>query len=108
MTVCEIDLRVGGKWELAWRHADGNEMAMRGAYREVVPPERVVSIESWGGDWPETRNTVVFGDEDGLTTLSQTILYPSKEARDAALQTGMKEGMAASFRRLDSYLQSLA
>src|ERR1019366_6698078 len=63
-------------------------------------PSELVSTESWGGDWPETINTLVLSEEDGKTTLSCTILYPSKEARDAALKTGMKEGMALSFDRL--------
>ena len=58
MPVCEIDLRPGGAWRFVWRKADGTEMEMRGVYREVVPPERLVSTESWGGDWPETLNTL--------------------------------------------------
>jgi uncharacterized protein YndB with AHSA1/START domain len=108
MPVCEIDLRPGGAWHFVWRSPDGNEMEMRGVYREIVPPERLVCTESWGGDWPETLNTLVFSEEDGRTTLTCTVLYPSKEARDAALQTGMKEGVSASYDRLDEYLQSLA
>ena len=88
MPVCEIDLRPGGVWRFVWRHADGNEMEMRGVYREIVPPERLVSTESWGGDWPETLNTLVFSEEDGKTTLTCTVLYPSKEARDAGAQDG--------------------
>ena len=59
MPVCEIDLRPGGAWHFVWRQSDGTEMEMRGVYQEVVPPERVVSTESWGGDWPETLNTLV-------------------------------------------------
>jgi uncharacterized protein YndB with AHSA1/START domain len=108
MPVCEIDLRAGGAWRFVWRHADGREMAMRGVYREVAPPERLVSTESWGGDWPETINTLVFSEEDGETTLTCTILYPSKEARDAALETGMKRGVSLSYDRLAEYLQTLA
>lgn len=80
---------------------------MRGAYREVAPPERIVSTESWGGDWPETVNTLVLYEEDGKTRVTQTLVYPSKEARDAALQTGMKEGASMSFDRLAQYLQTL-
>jgi uncharacterized protein YndB with AHSA1/START domain len=108
MPVCEIDLRPGGAWHFVWRRADGSEMAMRGVYREVVPPERLVSTESWGGDWPETINTLILSEEDGKTTMSLTVLYPSKEARDAALQTGMKEGMSMSFDRLAEYLRTKA
>ena len=108
MPVCEIDLRPGGSWHFVWRKADGAEMAMRGVYREVVPPERLVSTESWGGNWPETINTMVPSEEDGKTTVTSTILYPSKEARDAALKTGMKDGVSASFDRLAEYLRSMA
>jgi uncharacterized protein YndB with AHSA1/START domain len=108
MPVCEIDLRPGGAWHFVWRRSDGTEMAMRGSYREITPPERLVSTESWGGNWPETLNTLVLSEEDGKTTITLTILYPSKEARDAALQTGMKDGMSQSFDRLADYLRTMA
>jgi uncharacterized protein YndB with AHSA1/START domain len=108
MPVCEIDLRPGGAWRFVWRRADGTEMEMRGEYREIAPPERLVSTESWGGDWPETINTLVLTEDDGKTTMNLTILYPSKEARDAALQTGMKEGASQSFDRLAEYLGTMA
>jgi len=104
MPVCEVDLRPGGSWHFVWRMTDGNEMDMRGVYREVSPPERLVSTESWGGDWPETVNTVVFSEDDGQTTIVITVTYPSKEARDAALGTGIKSGMTQSFERLAAYL----
>jgi uncharacterized protein YndB with AHSA1/START domain len=104
MPVCEIDLRPGGAWHFVWRRGDGTEMEMHGEYREVSPPERLVSTESWGGDWPETLNTVELSEEDGKTTITCTVLYPSKEARDAALETGMKEGMSGSYDRLAAYL----
>jgi uncharacterized protein YndB with AHSA1/START domain len=45
-------------------------MAMRGVYREVVPPERLVATESWGDDWPETVNPLVLVEENGKTTIS--------------------------------------
>jgi uncharacterized protein YndB with AHSA1/START domain len=108
MPVCEIDLRPGGAWHFVWRRADGSEMAMRGVYQEVAPPERLVSTESWGGPWPDTVNTLTLSEEDGKTTITVRILYVSKEARDAALKTGMKEGMAASYARLAEYLRTLA
>ena len=108
MPVCEVDLRPGGAWHFGWRHSDGSQMEMRGTYKEVRPPERLVSIESWGGDWPETVNTLMFSEENGKTTITCKILYPSQDARDAALKTGMKEGMALSFKRLDERLGALA
>lgn len=108
MPVCEIDLRPGGAWHFVWRRSDGTEMEMRGVYREVAPPERLVSTESWGGDWPETLNTLVLTEEAGRTTCTLTVLYPSQEARDAAVETGMKEGAAMSFDRLAEHLRTLA
>jgi uncharacterized protein YndB with AHSA1/START domain len=108
MPVCEIDLRPGGAWRFVWRRADGEELQIRGVYREIVPPERLVSVESWGGEWPETLNTLLLSEEAGRTTISHHILYPSREARDAALKSGMKEGLAAGLDRLAEYAASLA
>ncbi|HXN23801.1 MAG TPA: SRPBCC family protein [Candidatus Dormibacteraeota bacterium] len=108
MPVCEIDLRPGGAHRCVWRRGDGTEMEIRGVYKEIKPPERLVSTESWGGTWPETLNTLILTEEDGKTTITLTILYPSKEARDAALQTGMKEGLSQSFNRLLEYLRTIA
>jgi uncharacterized protein YndB with AHSA1/START domain len=108
MPVCESDLRVGGAWRFVWRHADGTEIGMTGEYREITPPERLVSTQSWGGDWPETLNTLVFTEDGERTIVTQTILYPSLEARDAALATGMQKGMDTGFQRLDAYLQTIS
>lgn len=107
MPVCEIDLRPGGSWHFAWRRADGTGMEMHGEFREVAPPERLVQTERWGGDWPETLNTLLLAEEDGRTTMTHTMLFPSREARDAALRTGMNDGTTVSFDRLDDYLLTL-
>jgi uncharacterized protein YndB with AHSA1/START domain len=104
MPVCEIDLRPGGSWHWVWRRSDGTEMEMRGEYREVVAPERLVNTEWWGAQWPETLNTNAFTERNGRTTIECTVLYPSKEARDAAMKTGMEDGWAVSYDRLDEYL----
>jgi uncharacterized protein YndB with AHSA1/START domain len=108
MPACEIDLRPGGAWQFTWRRTDGTEMTMNGVYREIKPPEKLVSIESWGGDWPETVNTLVLTETDGKASMTLTILYPSKEARDAAMKTGMADGLVATFDRLDAYLPAMA
>ena len=68
----------------------------------------MVSTESWGPEWPETVNTMELAESQGVTTMTLTVLYPSKEARDAALGSGMKEGMDKGFARLDALLPSLA
>jgi uncharacterized protein YndB with AHSA1/START domain len=106
MPVCEIDLRPGGQWHFVWRRPDGEEMEMRGVYREIVPPERLVNTESWGGEWPETLNTLELTEHDGKTTITQRVLYPSREARDAAMATGMKDGASTSYDRLEKYLRA--
>jgi uncharacterized protein YndB with AHSA1/START domain len=105
MPVCEIDLRPGGRWHWVWRRSEGTEMAMSGEYREVTAPEKLVNTESWGDDWPETLNTTSFFEENGRTKLVATVHYPSKEARDAAMKTGMEDGWSRSYDRLDDYLR---
>lgn len=107
MPVCEIDLRPGGKWHFVWRGPDGAPMEMHGEYREIAAPERLVSTESWGGDWPETVNTLVLTEAHGRTTMTVTVRYPSREARNRAIATGMKDGWAVSYDRLDAYLRTL-
>jgi uncharacterized protein YndB with AHSA1/START domain len=107
MPVCEIDLRPGGAWRFVWRKDDGAEMEMTGVYDEITRPERIVNTESWGGDWPDTLNTLALTETDGHTTAVMTTLYPTREARDLALGSGMKEGMTISFDRLESHLSSL-
>lgn len=107
MPVAEIDLRPDGIWHFVWRHPEEGDMEMRGAYREVTAPERLIQTEAWGDDWPETLNTTILAEENGRTKLECTVLYPSKEARERALGTGMKEGWSASYDRLDGYLRAL-
>ena len=80
---------------------------MRGVYREIKPPERLVHTEKWGPEWPETINTLVLTEKDGKTTIAQTVLFPSKDARDAAARTGMNEGAAQSMDRLAEYLRTM-
>lgn len=108
MPVCELDLRPGGAWRYVWRKSDGSEMTMGGLVREVTPPERLVTTERWGPEWPETVNTLTLAESGGRTTITLTITYPSKAARDAALETGMKGGMDVSFARLDRLVRTLA
>ncbi len=107
MPICELDLRRGGKWRFVWRRPGRADMALHGEYRDVSPPERLVFTENWGDDWPEMINTLTLVEKGGRTTATITILFPSREARDAALKTGMNDGMARSFDLLDEHLASL-
>jgi uncharacterized protein YndB with AHSA1/START domain len=107
LAVCEIDLRVGGDYRYLWRAPDGMEMGMRGTFREVVVPERLVSTEQFDQAWypGEAVGTVTFADRDGRTTVTITVLYASREARDIALQSGMEQGVGMNFDRLEGLLQ---
>ena len=106
MPVCEIDLRPGGRWRYVYRKASGKEMTLTGSVLEVVPPERFVTTESWGPEWPDTVNTLVLTESEGRTTIALTITYISKEARDAALDTGAMDGMNRAFELLDELLDA--
>ncbi len=104
LVTCEIDLRVGGGFRFVLRGPDGKDMGMRGVYREIVRPERSVHVESFD-DFPgESQVTAVFTEQDGKTTLTATVLYPSQEVRDAVLQSGMEHGAAESYDRLAELL----
>lgn len=108
MPVCEIDLRVGGAYRFVWRKEDGVEMGMGGVHREIEKPERLVRTELFDQDWTggETVATVVFNERNGSTIVEITVLYSSQEARDGALASGMKEGMAAGYDRLEELLET--
>ena len=109
MPVCEIDLRVGGTYRYVWRKDDGAfEMGMGGVFREVVAPERLVATEKFDDAWypGEALDTSVFVERGGKTTLTLTVRYESKEARDGVLQSPMKEGVAESYDKLADLLAS--
>jgi uncharacterized protein YndB with AHSA1/START domain len=103
MPVCEIDLKVGGAYRYVWRQdSDGAEMGMGGVFREIVPQERVVCTEVFDEAWypGEALNTLLLSELGGKTTMTTTLLYQSREARDAVLKSGMEKGVAASYDRL--------
>ncbi|HEV2854126.1 MAG TPA: SRPBCC family protein [Thermoanaerobaculia bacterium] len=102
LAVCEVDLRVGGAYRFVWRGSDGTEMGLRGIYREIAPPERLVSTETFDDPWypGEAVSTLVLTGQGGSTTLTNTILYGSKEIRDGVLQSSMEHGVAATYDRL--------
>jgi uncharacterized protein YndB with AHSA1/START domain len=109
MPVCEIDLRVGGRYRYVWHNErTGTDMGMGGVYRELLAPERIVSTEWFDESWypGEAVGTVVLVERDGRTTLTQTILYESREARDAVLRSPMEQGLAAGYDRLAELLAS--
>ena len=108
MPVCEIDLKVGGAYRYVWRHSDGSDMGVRGVYRDIVPPECIVQTEAFDESWypGEALVTTVLVEQGGKTTLTLTVLYESREARDAILKTPMEQGVAAGYDRLEALLAS--
>jgi uncharacterized protein YndB with AHSA1/START domain len=112
MRVAEIDLRVGSTWRYAAITEDGFEVAFHGEYREIVPNERIVSTEVYEGADVEgsaqgTLNTATFTEENGRTTLTILVEAPSKEVRDAIIDSGMEAGMQDAFDLLEQVAVSL-
>lgn len=110
LAVCEVDLRVGGKYRYVWRHPQKKEMGMGGVIREVSAPERLVTTEKFDDAWypGESVNTMVLTEQAGKTTMLLTLLYESKQARDIAMKSGMETGMEVGFARLDKIFASQA
>src|SRR5262245_32413692 len=112
MPVCEMDVRVGGRYRWRWRSdADASEFGFTGTFREVQPPSRLVHTETYdprtvGGTHPQSEAlvTVTLAEAGGLTTVTTLIDFGSKEARDAAVATGMTDGMEQSYQLLDRVL----
>ena len=110
MTIAEIDLRVGGTWRYVMVANGGFEVGFHGEYREIVPNERIVSTEIYEGV-PEgaegTLNTATFTEVDGRTTLTVLVQAPSKESRDAIIDSGMEAGMQDAMDLLEQVAVSL-
>ena len=111
MPVCEMDVRVGGKFRWRWRSdEDGSEFGFHGEFTEVVPHTRIAHTEVFDpGDLDSSMGegmlvTVTFDENDGQTTMVSLIKYASKQDRDAALSTGMTDGMEMSYKQLDTLL----
>ena len=106
--VCEVDLKVGGKYRYVWRGPSGAEMGMGGVFREVAKPERIVATEKFDESWYEgdAMDTTTFVERGGQTTVTTTVRYASKAVRDAVLKSPMESGVAESDNKLDEVLAS--
>jgi uncharacterized protein YndB with AHSA1/START domain len=106
--VCEVDLKVGGKYRYVWRGPSGAEMGMGGVFREVLKPERLVATEKFDESWYEgdAVDTTTFVERAGKTTVTTTVQYASKAVRDAVLKSPMEKGVAESYDKLDEVLAS--
>jgi uncharacterized protein YndB with AHSA1/START domain len=111
VTSAETDFRVGGRWRYVSVTDDGFEVAFHGEYREIVLNERIVSTEVYegapGGDENRTVNTVTLTEQGGRTTMTTLVQAPSKEIRDAIIESGMEAGMQDAYDLLEDVAASL-
>jgi uncharacterized protein YndB with AHSA1/START domain len=109
MSLCEVDLRAGGKFRYEWRHSDGQFMAMGGLFVEVAPPERIVQIEKFDVAWypGEMTATMELHEVEGRTVLTMRLVYDLPEGRAAALKTPMADGMSMGYDRLEAMLKEI-
>jgi uncharacterized protein YndB with AHSA1/START domain len=108
VTVCEIDLRVGGQWRYVMIADGGMEVAFHGEYREIVPNERLVSTEVFEG-FPdaESVNTLTLTEVAGRTRLEILVQHENKEHRDAHINSGMEDGLQDALDLLEQVAGSL-
>ena len=116
MPVCEMDVRVGGSYRWRWKSdADGKEFGFFGKYTEVNRPAMLAHEENYdpgdvGGPMSSEPALIrtAFHEENGVTTMTVTMRFPSKEARDGAVGSGMTDGMELGYVRLDGVLEAKA
>jgi uncharacterized protein YndB with AHSA1/START domain len=108
MTVCEVDLRVGGEYRYVSLVPDFGEVAFRGVFTLIERPGRLESTEIYEA-YPDTeaRNVLTLEESGGVTTMTVTATYPSKETRDAVIASGMETGFQVSLDRADAILTRL-
>jgi uncharacterized protein YndB with AHSA1/START domain len=112
VTIAEIDLRVGGTWRSVMvTHEGGMEVAFHGEYREIEPYDRLVSTEAYEGipnpDENATVNTMTLEEDNGRTTVTILVQCPSREVRDAMIDSGMEAGMQDALDLLEQVAISL-
>ncbi|HEY6468591.1 MAG TPA: SRPBCC domain-containing protein [Candidatus Dormibacteraeota bacterium] len=105
VTVCSIDLRVGGDYHIVMVTKDGIECSFRGTYLEVERPTR--TVETWIFDgWPGTEavETVDLQAVDGMTKMTYRLVFPDKAGRN---HMEKYDGLLSSFNNVEDYLMSL-
>jgi uncharacterized protein YndB with AHSA1/START domain len=114
LSTCEMDVRVGGRFRNVFTQPGQPGFEVRGKFREVKAPERWVHTEEYAAEGaPETSDrdhaveTIVLTERAGKTTLTMTMHFPSKAARDSA-GVGMGSGMEECYRRLDDLIAAQA
>jgi uncharacterized protein YndB with AHSA1/START domain len=108
VTVADVDLRVGGRWRWVMVTRGGFEVVFYGEYLEVIPNERLVFTEVFGG-MPESGavTTLTFTEKAGGTTLTTLVQHEKKEHRDAHINSGMEAGMQDAMDLLEQVAISL-
>lgn len=117
MSVCDMDVRVGGKYRWQWKNReDGKQFGFYGAFTDVNAPSRLVHDQYF--DPGEMEYSMPVGDpcivslslseQNGVTTLVCTLKFVSEQARDEAVATGMTDGMEYSYAQLDGVVQAKA
>jgi uncharacterized protein YndB with AHSA1/START domain len=111
VTICEIDLRVGGGWRYVMVADGGFEVGFHGEYREIVPNERIVSTEVYEGipdaEAHAALNTLTLTEVDGRTTMTILVEHPTREGRDAHVNSGMEAGLQDALDLLEQVAASL-
>jgi uncharacterized protein YndB with AHSA1/START domain len=104
---CDADVRVGGRYRYVLRAAPG-EIGFSGTYTEVTPHSRLVYTQCFEPmPGAEAIITITFDERGGKTHLVAHELYPSKEALDGAIASGMEHGMRETMDQLDELVASL-
>jgi uncharacterized protein YndB with AHSA1/START domain len=108
-TVEKMEVRKGGIWRYIQRDAEGNEYAFNGVYHDVSSPERLINTFEFEGYPGQVGLVTTIFEElpDGSTKFIETTVYPSIEARDGIMQSGMSEGAIELLDRLEELLAKL-
>lgn len=113
MTVCEMDVREGGAFRWFWEEDEsGKGFGFFGTYREVSAPHRLVNTETFdpgtlGGEMATSVVTMTLEPCARGTRMVSRIDYGSPAEREAALATGMTDGMEISYSGLDRVLSAV-
>jgi uncharacterized protein YndB with AHSA1/START domain len=102
---CEMDVRVGGKYRLAFANDPSPPMEFFGRYLEVTPHSRLAWTNEEGGEGNGAITTVTFEERGNQTLVVLHDLYPSKEALDAS---GAVDAMPETLDQLDELLVGLS
>ncbi len=100
---CEMDVRPGGSYRLVFKHEGAEPMAFFGTYLDVTPPSRLAWTNDEGGE-DGAVTTVTLEEREGRTLLVMHDLHLSREALDAAIDSGSMDCLGERFDQLDALL----